>query len=83
VSQRAGWSRDLTVQVAGRGVVSHTGSAALRLLADRSGLTAGLSRRWPAAGSPPGARPGPGADRCGGDCLCKPVLTRPWPVGVG
>jgi hypothetical protein len=33
------WSRDLTVEVGGHGVVSHTGCAALRLLADRTGLT--------------------------------------------
>ena len=38
------WSRDLTVEVGGHGVVSHTGSAALRLLADRTGLTGALSR---------------------------------------
>ena len=36
--------RDLTVEVGGHGVVSHTGSAALRLLADRTGLTGALSR---------------------------------------
>jgi hypothetical protein len=35
--------KDLSVEVAGRGVVSHTGSVALRALADRTGLTAGLS----------------------------------------
>ena len=38
------WSKDLTVEVAGHGVVSHTGSAVLRLLGDNTGLTAGLSR---------------------------------------
>ena len=38
------WSKDLTVEVDGHGVVSHTGSAALRLVADRTGLTGGLSR---------------------------------------
>jgi hypothetical protein len=38
-----GWSRDLAVEVGGRGVINHAGSAALRLIADRSGLTAGLS----------------------------------------
>ena len=37
------WSRDLTVEVGGHGVVSHTGSAALRMLADRAGLTGALS----------------------------------------
>ena len=38
------WSKDLTVDVGGHGVVSHAGPAVLRLLADRTGLTAGLSR---------------------------------------
>lgn len=38
-----GWSKDLSVEVAGRGVVSHTGSVALRALADRTGLTGALS----------------------------------------
>jgi hypothetical protein len=38
------WSKDLRVEVDGHGVVSHTGSAVLRLLADNTGLTAGLSR---------------------------------------
>ena len=38
------WSKDLTVVVDGHGVVSHTGSAVLRLLADNSGLTDSLSR---------------------------------------
>ncbi len=38
------WSKDLSVEVGGHGIVSHTGSAALRMLADSSGLTAGLSK---------------------------------------
>jgi hypothetical protein len=38
-----GWSRDLAVEVGGRGVINHAGSAVLRLIADRAGLTAGLS----------------------------------------
>ena len=38
------WSKDLTVEVDGHGIVSHTGSAVLRLIADNTGLTAGLSR---------------------------------------
>jgi DDE family transposase len=38
------WSKDLMVEVAGHGVVSHAGSAVLRLIADNTGLTAGLSR---------------------------------------
>jgi hypothetical protein len=37
------WSKGLGVQVGGHGVVSHAGSAATRLLADRAGLTGALS----------------------------------------
>ena len=37
------WSKGLDVNVGGHGVVSHIGSAATRLLADRSGLTGALS----------------------------------------
>lgn len=44
MSQRTGWARDLRVRVAGKGVVSHVGSALLRLLGDRVGLTAALSQ---------------------------------------
>jgi hypothetical protein len=44
VSQRTGWARDLRVRVAGKGVASHVGSALLRLLGDRVGLTAALSK---------------------------------------
>jgi hypothetical protein len=44
VDELTAWSRKLTVEVGGHGVVSHTGSAALRLLADRSGLTGALSK---------------------------------------
>ena len=36
------WSKGLDVEVGGHGVVSHAGSAATRLLADRSGLTGAL-----------------------------------------
>jgi hypothetical protein len=36
------WSKGLGVQVGGHGVVSHAGSAATRLLADRAGLTGAL-----------------------------------------
>jgi Transposase DDE domain group 1 len=39
-----GWSRDLSVEVGGRGVVNHAGAVALRVIADRTGLTGGLSR---------------------------------------
>jgi hypothetical protein len=38
------WSKDLIVEVDGHGVVSHTGSAVLRLIADNTGLTGGLSQ---------------------------------------
>jgi hypothetical protein len=38
------WSKNLSVEVDGHGVVSHTGSAVLRLVADNTGLTDGLSR---------------------------------------
>ena len=39
-----GWSKRLTVTGTGKGVVSHAGAVALRLTADRTGLTAALSR---------------------------------------
>ncbi len=39
-----GWSRGLEVTGGGRGVVSHAGLALLRHLADKTGLTGGLSR---------------------------------------
>lgn len=39
-----GWSRDLSVEVGGHGVINHAGAATLRLIADRTGLTGGLSR---------------------------------------
>ena len=47
------WSRGLSVEVGGSGVVSHTGSAAVRLLADRVGLTAGLSKALVRSGFTP------------------------------
>ncbi|MGH3845003.1 MAG: transposase, partial [Pseudonocardiaceae bacterium] len=37
------WSKDLSVEVGGHGVVSHVGSGLLRLAADRVGLTRALS----------------------------------------
>jgi Transposase DDE domain group 1 len=43
VGEFSGWARDLSVEVAGRGVVSHAGSVAVRALADRSGLTGAVS----------------------------------------
>jgi DDE family transposase len=39
-----GWSRGLEVRADGRGIVSHAGLALLRLLADKTGLTTGLSK---------------------------------------
>ena len=39
-----GWSRGLEVTADGEGIVSHAGLALLRQLADKTGLTAGLSR---------------------------------------
>lgn len=38
------WSNDLSVEVGGHGVVSHAGSAVLRLLADGTGLTGAISK---------------------------------------
>lgn len=38
-----GWSRRLVVTASGKGVVSHAGAVALRLTADRTGLTSALS----------------------------------------
>ena len=37
------WAKGLVVEAGGHGVVSHAGSAVVRLLADRTGLTGGLS----------------------------------------
>lgn len=39
-----GWSRGLDVTAGGPGIVSHAGVVLLRALADRTGLTSGLSR---------------------------------------
>lgn len=44
MSDLSAWSKDLRVDIGGRDVVNHAGAAALRLLADRSGLAGGLSR---------------------------------------
>ncbi len=38
------WSKELTVEIAGHDVINHAGAAALRIIADRTGLTSGLSR---------------------------------------
>src|SRR4029077_20506429 len=42
--QATGWSRGLEVSGGGQGVVSHAGLVLLRHLADKTGLTGGLSR---------------------------------------
>jgi hypothetical protein len=47
------WSKDLAVEVAGHGVVSHVGSAAVRLIADRTGLTEALSKALARRGCSP------------------------------
>lgn len=47
------WSRDLAVEIGGRDVINHAGAAALRLLADRTGLTGGLSRALTRCGFTP------------------------------
>jgi len=39
-----GWLKGLAVTVGGAGVVSHAGLVLLRALADKTGLTAGLSK---------------------------------------
>jgi hypothetical protein len=44
VTDFTGWSKGLTVTADGDAVISHAGAAALRLTADRSGLTMALSR---------------------------------------
>lgn len=41
--QSTAWSKDLRVTADGTGVVSHVGTALLRMLADRAGLTSALS----------------------------------------
>nr|WP_257899434.1 transposase [Rhodococcus qingshengii] len=42
--KRTSWSSGLSVSADGVGVISHAGAIAPRLLADRVGLTAGLSK---------------------------------------
>lgn len=44
MQERTSWSKDLTVEIAGHDVVNHAGAAVLRLIADRTGLTSGLSQ---------------------------------------
>lgn len=53
MQQRTGWARDLRVRVGGKGVVSHVGSALLRLLGDNVGLTAALSKALQVRGFSP------------------------------
>ena len=55
-----GWSRGLEVTGGGTGVVSHAGLVLLRELADRTGLTAGLSAALP---SPAAGMTGAGCSR--------------------
>jgi hypothetical protein len=43
VVDHTSWAKDLAVEIAGDDVINHVGAAALRIIADRSGLTAGLS----------------------------------------
>ncbi len=45
-----GWLRGLEVTADGTGIVSHAGLVLLRALADKTGLTGGLSGRWPRIG---------------------------------
>jgi hypothetical protein len=54
VREFTGWSKDLRVTADGTGVVGMVGVVGLRMLADRTGLTAGVSKCWP----------GPGFIRC-------------------
>jgi hypothetical protein len=44
VADPTSWSKDLAVEIAGHDVINHAGAAALRIIADRTGLTSGLSR---------------------------------------
>jgi hypothetical protein len=55
-----GWSRGLEVTADGEGIVSHAGLALLRGLADKAGLTAGLSRALAGARSWRGTASCPG-----------------------
>jgi hypothetical protein len=50
------WSHGLELAGSGTGIVPHAGLVLLRQLADRTGLTAGLSQALPA--------PGAGLERC-------------------
>jgi hypothetical protein len=63
VSDTTSWSTDLTVETSGHDVVNHAGATALRLIADRTGLTTGLSQALARRGSVPVHDPWPGAGR--------------------
>src|SRR5260370_38400347 len=68
------WSRGLEVTGGGTGVVSHAGLVLLRRLADRTGLTAGLSAARP---SPDGGLDrGPGFPDLGGPIAAAARGTR-------
>jgi Transposase DDE domain group 1 len=54
VNDLTGWAKGLTVTTDGGAVISHAGAAALRLTADRSGLTTALSRVLQRDGFTPG-----------------------------
>src|SRR6266542_3800327 len=54
VNDFTGWSKGLTVTADGDAVISHAGAAALRLTADRAGLTKALSRALRRDGFTPG-----------------------------
>ena len=53
-----GWSKSLEVTADGAGIVSHAGLAVLRLLADKTGLTGGLSHAPASIEARHGALPG-------------------------
>jgi hypothetical protein len=75
--RRLAWSKGLGVEVGGHGVVSHAGSAATRLLADRAGLTVALSRALARRGFVPlhdrGRVLTDLAGRLGHDCMAGPA----------
>jgi hypothetical protein len=54
VNDFTGWSKGLTVTADGDSVISHAGAAALRLTADRTGLTTALSHALHRDGFTPG-----------------------------
>ena len=55
------WSNNLSVTVGGAGTLAHAGVVLPRLLADRLGLTAGLSEVMARASVPAGPASGSGA----------------------